>query len=70
MKDLSQFAKDVWAAESVEAKRGAMLLLLGQFQHRDKIQQFIEEVERTTSTKRLDFLAANLVLRDGDPVIK
>jgi hypothetical protein len=44
--------------------------LLGQFQHRDKIQQFIEEVESTTSSKRLDFLAANLVLRDGDPVIK
>jgi hypothetical protein len=70
MKDLSEFAKEVWAAESVEAKRGAMLLLLGQFQHRDKIQQFIEEVESTTSSKRLDFLAANLVLRDGDPVIK
>jgi hypothetical protein len=70
MKDLSEFAKEVWAAESVEAKRSAMLLLLGQFQHRDKIQQFIEEVELTTSSKRLDFLAANLVLRDGDPVIK
>lgn len=70
MKDLSSFAKNVWAAESVDTKRSAMLLLLGQFQHRDKIQQFIEEVEITTSSKRLDFLAANLVLRDGDPVIK
>jgi len=63
-------AQEVWAAESIEAKRGAMLRLLGQLQHRQKLQQFIKEVESTTSLKRLDFLAANLVLRDGDPVIK
>ena len=70
MKDLSNLAKDVWNAKSLETKRSAMLILLGQFQHKQKMQQFIEEVDSTTSSTRLDFLAANLVLRDGDPVIK
>ena len=46
-----------------------MLVLLDQFQHKDKVQQFIDEVNSTTSLKRLDFLASNLFLRDGDPVI-
>jgi hypothetical protein len=70
MKDLSSFAQAVWTAKSVEAKRSAMLSLLGQFQHKQKMQQSVTEVETTTSGKRLDFLAANLFLRDGDPVIK
>lgn len=69
MRDLSTFAKEVWAAKSIEAKKSAMLVLLDQFQHKDKIQQFIDEVNKTTSSKRLDFLASNLFLRDGDPVI-
>lgn len=69
MRDLSTFAKEVWAAKSIEAKKSAMLVLLDQFQHKDKIQQFIDEVNKTTSSKRLDFLASNLLLRDGDPVI-
>ena len=69
MRDLSTFAKEVWAAKSLEAKRSAMLVLLDQFQHKDKVQQFIDEVNSTTSLKRLDFLASNLFLRDGDPVI-
>jgi hypothetical protein len=69
MRDLSKFAQEVWAAKSVEAKRSAMLVLLDQFQHKDKVQQFIDEVGRTTSAKRLDFMASNLFLRDGDPVI-
>lgn len=69
MRDLSTFAKEVWAAKSLEAKKSAMLVLLDQFQHKDKIQQFIDEVNTTTSCKRLDFLASNLFLRDGDPVI-
>jgi hypothetical protein len=70
MNDLSAFAKKVWAAESLEDKRSAMLLLLGHLQHRRTLQQLQDEVIQTTSSKRLDFLAANLVLRDGDPVIK
>lgn len=69
MRDLSTFAKEVWAAKSLEAKKSAMLVLLDQFQHKDKIQQFIDEVNTTTSSNRLDFLASNLYLRDGDPVI-
>ena len=69
MRDLSTFAKEVWAAKSLEAKKSAMLVLLDQFQHKDKVQQFIDEVNSTTSLKRLDFLASNLFLRDGDPVI-
>jgi len=69
MRDLSTFAKEVWAAKSLEAKKSAMLVLLDQFQHKDKIQQFIDEVNSTTSPTRLDFLASNLYLRDGDPVI-
>ena len=70
MNDLSTLAKEVWSAKSLEAKKSAMLVLLGQLQHKQKMQQFTEEVESTTSSTRLDFLAANLVLRDGDPVIK
>ena len=70
MRDLSTFTKEVWAAKSLEAKKSAMLILLGQLQHKQKMQQFTEEVETTTSSTRLDFMAANLVLRDGDPVIK
>ena len=69
MRDLSTFAKEVWAAKSLEAKKSAMLVLLDQFQHKDKIQQFIDEVNTTTSSTRLDFLVSNLYLRDGDPVI-
>lgn len=69
MRDLSTFAKEVWAAKSLETKKSAMLVLLDQFQHKDKVQQFIDEVNRTTSSTRLDFLASNLLLRDGDPVI-
>ena len=69
MRDLSTVTKEVWAAKSLEAKKSAMLVLLDQFQHKDKIQQFIDEVNTTTSSTRLDFLASNLCLRDGDPVI-
>ena len=70
MNDLSTLAKEVWSAKSLEAKKSAMLVLLGQLQHKQKMQQFTEEVESTASSTRLDFMAANLVLRDGDPVIK
>ena len=69
MRDLSTFAKEVWAAKSLETKKSAILILLDQFQHKDKIQPFSEEVNITTSSTRLDFLASNLYLRDGDPVI-
>lgn len=69
MKNLEQYAQAVWAADSLGSKKVAIITLIDQFDHKEKAVR-LQEQATSMSMKQLDKLAADLMLRDTDKVIK
>jgi hypothetical protein len=69
MKKLETHAQAVWAAKTLGQKKVAIISLIDQFDHKDKAQK-LQEQSTSMSMNQLDKLAADLMLRDTDKVIK
>ena len=69
MKKLDKYAQAVWEADTLGKKKVAMVNLIDQFDHKDKSQKLQSQATQMTG-KQLDKLAADLMLRDTDKVIK
>lgn len=69
MKNLEQYAQLVWNTPKLDEKKCILNQMIDSFQHKTKVDEYKSIVENTSSSKRLDQLAANFMLRDTDKVI-
>ena len=69
MKNLESYAQEVWNAKTLGGKKVAIIKLIDQFDHKEKAQK-LQEQSTLMSANQLDKLAADLMLRDTDKVIK
>lgn len=70
-KNLSLQAQLVWKATTIENKREQLIKLLDDCRFQKNLGKIEREVQNiNTTSKRLDQIAANLMLCDTDKVIK
>lgn len=74
LRDLSEEAKQVWAAQSAEEKRQLLLKMVSDFSSKGKndknLKNFRTSINEARSTRDLDRIAAQLALFPTDRVVK
>lgn len=70
MKNFESLAKDVWAAESMMEKKGLLVEMVMDFDHKDKQTKFLMQISQLKSLAKADDLAAQIMLCDTDKVIR
>lgn len=68
MKNYDELAQKVWGTADINEKRQYINEMIDNFQYPSKADKFREGVMRA-SAKRLDQIAANLMLNDTDKVL-
>jgi len=67
---LTEYAKRVWSAPSLDAKRQIIHEAIAVFKFKGKAERFRRQIDAECKASRLDQFAANLVLLEsGDKVI-
>jgi len=69
MKNFEQLAQECWAAKTVDLKKEVLYNMIDLFDHKKKAHTFREQVDKFTSGRQLDRIAANIMLRDTDKVV-
>lgn len=62
MKTLEQHAKQVWMLPTIEDKKLILMDMVNNFDHKKNIDKFIALITKTNTAKKLDELAANIML--------
>lgn len=70
MKALDSMAQNVWAATSIEEKRARLCEMIDNFQYKSKAEQYKRDALLMTSAYKLNNFTAQLLLRNGNQVIK
>lgn len=74
LRDLSEEAKQVWAAQSAEEKRQLLLKMVSDFSSKGKndknLKNFRTSINEARSARDLDRIAAQLALFPTDRVVK
>lgn len=74
LRDMSEEAKQVWAAQTAEEKRQLLLKMVGDFASKGKndknLKNFRSAINEARSTRDLDKIAAQLALFPTDRVVK
>jgi len=66
-----KLAQQVWTSTSIEDKKEILTKMVESFKFKDKQRQFYDVIKVETSLKRLDKIAADLMLvGHGDAVLK
>lgn len=68
-KDLSSLASDVWAAKTLEDKRAKISVLIESMKFKAKAERF-KQLVLEADVKKIDKLAADIMLCDTDKVIR
>lgn len=74
LRDMSEEAKQVWAAQTAEEKRQLLLQMVSDFASKGKndknLKNFRTSINEARSTRDLDKIAAQLALFPADRVVK
>lgn len=74
LRDMSEEAKQVWAAQTAEEKRQLLLKMVGDFaskgNNNKNLKNFRTSINEARSTRDLDKIAAQLALFPTDRVVK
>lgn len=68
--NLEELAQQIWNISDIKIKQQLLLEMIDGFRYKEKQEQFRLIVNRTIQSKRLDKLAADLMLADRDKIIQ
>jgi hypothetical protein len=70
MNNLEMLAQRVWSENTLDGKKIQLFNMIEQFKHPKKAEMFMQQVQFITSGNKADKLAADLMLRDTDQVVR